>query len=192
LSDDVIEGQNAGGDMSKRDDPFELLVNTGEIDEFEALILKPLRPESPAATPSNAATARLHGFDLDDQPLVVGLSGLPKEIVPARTTIPLLRAHIGCSVVVVFDQGDVRRPIIVGVLQDSRPSGQAALDRPPLLAVDVDDERLVLSAEREIILRCGEASITLTRAGRVIIRGTYIMSRSSGYNKIKGAAVDIN
>jgi hypothetical protein len=50
----------------------------------------------------------------------------------------------------------------------------------------------VIEAEREIILKCGEASITLTRAGKVIIRGNYILSRSTGYNKIKGAAIDIN
>jgi uncharacterized protein (DUF2345 family) len=61
-----------------------------------------------------------------------------------------------------------------------------------LVSAQVDDQRVVLSAEREIVLRCGEASITLTRAGKVIIKGAYILSRASGYNKIKGAAVDIN
>jgi hypothetical protein len=50
----------------------------------------------------------------------------------------------------------------------------------------------VLSAEREIVLRCGAASITLTRAGKILINGSYILSRSTGYNKIKGAAVGIN
>jgi hypothetical protein len=50
----------------------------------------------------------------------------------------------------------------------------------------------VLSAEREIVLHCGDASITLTRAGKVIIKGRYLISRSSGYNKVKGAAVEIN
>ena len=41
-------------------------------------------------------------------------------------------------------------------------------------------------------MRCGEASITLTRAGKVLIRGAYVLSRSSGANRIKGAAVEIN
>ena len=48
------------------------------------------------------------------------------------------------------------------------------------------------SHRRQDAARCGDASITLTRAGKVIIKGNYILSRSSGYNKIKGAAVDIN
>jgi hypothetical protein len=62
----------------------------------------------------------------------------------------------------------------------------------PLVSAQVDDQRIVLTAEREIVLKCGEASITLTRAGKVLIKGRYVLSGSSGYNKIKGAVVDIN
>ena len=53
-------------------------------------------------------------------------------------------------------------------------------------------DRLELVARREIVLRCGNASITLTRAGKIILRGTYVLSRSSGVNKIKGGSVQIN
>ncbi|MEW5071937.1 hypothetical protein AB1P14_09365, partial [Pseudomonas aeruginosa] len=38
----------------------------------------------------------------------------------------------------------------------------------------------------------GKASITLTRAGKVIIRGAYLSSRSTGVNRIKGGSVQIN
>ena len=50
----------------------------------------------------------------------------------------------------------------------------------------------MLTAEREIVLKCGKASITLTRAGKVIIRGAYVLSRSSGVNRIVGGSVQIN
>lgn len=53
-------------------------------------------------------------------------------------------------------------------------------------------ERLVLTADREIVLQVGKASITLTKAGKIILRGTYVVSRSSGVNKIKGGSVQIN
>jgi uncharacterized protein (DUF2345 family) len=62
----------------------------------------------------------------------------------------------------------------------------------PTLSVQADGERLVIAAEQEIVLRCGAASVTLTRAGKVLIKGAYVLSSSTGYNKIKGAAVDIN
>jgi hypothetical protein len=62
----------------------------------------------------------------------------------------------------------------------------------PAAEAAVVPERLELTASREIVLRCGDASITLTRAGKIILRGAYLLSRSSGVNKIKGGSVQIN
>jgi uncharacterized protein (DUF2345 family) len=93
-------------------------------------------------------------------------------------------------VLVLHEDGDWTRPIVIGVLQE--PSGEQRPFAQPQVEVQVDKERMTLSAEREIVLRCGDASITLTRAGKVVIKGNYIVSRSTGYNRIKGAAVDIN
>jgi hypothetical protein len=104
--------------------------------------------------------------------------------VAARTTAPLEPMVVGAEVLLLFENGDPARPLVVGVV---RPP-----DAAPGVTAELDGERVVLSAEREIVLRCGEASITLTRAGKVLIRGTYILTRSSGANRIKGAAVEIN
>ena len=48
----------------------------------------------------------------------------------------------------------------------------------------------MLTADKEIELRCGKASITLTKAGKILLRGEYLLSRSSGVNRIKGGSVD--
>jgi hypothetical protein len=56
----------------------------------------------------------------------------------------------------------------------------------------VDGWRVVLDAQEEVVLRCREASITLRRNGRVVIRGTYVETRSRGVNRIKGGSVQIN
>jgi len=182
--------------MSALEDPFRILVIEEESGEFAALSRRPVTAsQTLASTPSalpSVVTARLHGFDLEEQPLVTGLPDLPGEIVVARTTVPLLSAHSGATVVLSFEGGNLRRPIIMGVLQDQSQPAAAADSLPPLVLVQADDDRLVLSAEREIVLRCGDASITLTRAGKVLIEGTYLLSCSTGYNKIKGAAIDIN
>jgi uncharacterized protein (DUF2345 family) len=58
--------------------------------------------------------------------------------------------------------------------------------------VDADDERLVVTAKRQLVLRCGEASITLTRDGKVLVRGRYVSNRSTGVMRIKGGSVQIN
>ena len=42
------------------------------------------------------------------------------------------------------------------------------------------------------MLRCGKASITLTKAGKVLIEGTYLLNRSSGVNRIKGGSAPIS
>jgi hypothetical protein len=44
----------------------------------------------------------------------------------------------------------------------------------------------------ELELRCGKASITLRRNGRVVVRGTYVETYSQGTNRIKGATVEFN
>jgi hypothetical protein len=179
--------------MSAMKDPFEVLFVRDETrgEATTRTNLAGLAPPRPA-TPSGAAIARLHGFALDDQPLVAGLADLPGETVAARSTVPLVRSQIGSAVVVVFAAGDVRRPIVLGVLQDRRVRATAAEGPAPVVSAQVDDDEVVVSAERQVTLRCGEASITLTRAGKVIIKGKYVISRSSGCNKIKGAIVDIN
>lgn len=135
---------------------------------------------------------QLVGFDINDQPVVKINMKDCEELIVARATVPLVQKHKGASVVVLFENADPYKPIVMGVIQNdiSQPFEQENF--PHALEVKADDQQLLLTAEKEIVMRCGEASITLTRAGKVIIKGNYILSRASGYNKIKGAAVDIN
>jgi hypothetical protein len=178
--------------MSAAKDPCEVLFVEDQGQPRSARRDVAGSPAYRASVPAGAAIGRLQGFALDDQPLVGGLDDLPGEIVAARSTVSLMRSQIGCRVVVVFEQGEIRRPIVLGVLQEPAVAPEREPGTGRRLEVEADEDRLVLSAERQITLRCGEASITLTRAGKVILRGTYVVSRSSGCNRIKGAVVDIN
>jgi uncharacterized protein (DUF2345 family) len=58
--------------------------------------------------------------------------------------------------------------------------------------LDSDGQRMLVSAKKELTLRCGKASITLTEAGKVLIQGSYVSSRSTGVNRIKGGSVQLN
>jgi hypothetical protein len=93
-------------------------------------------------------------------------------------------------VTLMFEGADPYRPIVMGVLRDV--AGWPLPDRPAAVEVDADGERLVVSAQESLVLRCGKASITLTKAGKVLIEGAYVLSRSSGVNRIKGGAVQLN
>ena len=119
-----------------------------------------------------------HSLNLEGDPLV------------ARSVVPLDSSQVGSAVVIAFEEGDRRRPLILGCLWQGNPTTETPIALKA--AVTMDGERLVFNAEKEIVLRCGDASLTLTRAGKVLIRGAYVLSRSSGVNRIKGGSVQIN
>lgn len=122
--------------------------------------------------------------------------------VPGRLAIPLtverLRhaAETRQPVVLVFEGGDLRQPIVVGLIEDPRDAPAAEDGRPaaaPLvIEADADGRRVRLTAQDEIVLECGEACITLRRNGRVLIRGAYVETAACGTNRIKGAQVRVN
>lgn len=109
------------------------------------------------------------------------------------TTADLKRAaEMDIPVVVAIPingDGDEGQPIILGVLGSA--NGTVAESSPELEA-RVDGQTVRLTGQEEVTLRCGKASITLTKAGKIILRGAYVLSRSSGVNRIKGASVQIN
>lgn len=127
----------------------------------------------------------LMGFAADGAPLVVYAGNPAEAAAPARTTVVLAPDDVGREVALLFEGGDPARPLVLGRLV--RPEAT-----PALVVRDGVEEVLQLTAEREIVLRCGKASITLTRAGKVLIRGEYISSRSSGAHRIRGGSVQLN
>ena len=50
----------------------------------------------------------------------------------------------------------------------------------------------MLEGREEVVIKCGEASITLTKAGKILIRGNYLLNRASGVNRIQGGSVQVN
>jgi hypothetical protein len=132
----------------------------------------------------------LMGFDDSGAPLVVFPGNPVEHAVPARTTASFEHDHVGAEVALMFEQGDPARPLVMGRILHPEVTLSAAGNRR--FQAIVDDQRLELKAEREIVLRCGKASITLTRAGKILLRGAYIFSRSTGVNKIKGGSVQLN
>jgi len=63
---------------------------------------------------------------------------------------------------------------------------------PCVLEADIDGRRVRVVAKDEIVLECGQASITLRRNGKIVIRGTYVETYATGTNRVKGGQVRIN
>jgi hypothetical protein len=123
-------------------------------------------------------------------PLVLypGQSGT--AAVAARSTVDLHGAHVGKAVVLIFEPADPGGPIVVGVLRPADASAQAP--GTGLVEIDCDGDRLIVAAKDQLVLRCGSASITLTKEGRIVLRGTYLASDSTGVNRIKGGSIQLN
>lgn len=142
------------------------------------------------------------------QGALIDYPGNPHGPIAARALAPLddrrleqaAASHL--EVLLSFDGERSDRPIIVGLIEARRaaviPVGEPQIAAPhddaqsALREVTVDGRRIVFEAKDEIVLKCGEASITLRRNGRVVIRGAYVETRSRGVNRIKGGSVQIN
>jgi Domain of unknown function (DUF6484) len=157
-------------------------------------------------------TGWLVGVDGEGRPVVdfPGNRGGPRA---ARRTLPLepeaLRSAAAQrqGVMLLFENGDPRLPVIIGLLQaesatpaldavlaesaaESAPQPEPAPAQP--MEAHVDGKRVVIEAADEVVLQCGQASITLRRNGKLIIKGTYVETHSTGTNRIKGGSVQIN
>lgn len=109
---------------------------------------------------------------------------------PARSVARLTAADVGKRVALLFEGGDRSRPIVLGCML---PSGidVGALSTAAFVQVDDQAEQLIAARER-LVLRCGEASITLQGDGTVHIQGRHVLSEASAANRLRGAAIHLN
>jgi hypothetical protein len=171
--------------------------------ELETTILELVLPPEPGRNAEEPARMEgiiigtLTGFHESGEPLVTFGGAESDRPVRALSTVALVNDSIGRAVALQFERGNPARPVILGVIQSpidaiQHPGHKKADGVTKQLDVELDGERLVFTADKEIVLRCGKASITLTQAGKLIIRGADLLSRSSGVNRIKGGSVQIN
>ncbi|MEI7867961.1 MAG: DUF6484 domain-containing protein [Candidatus Methylumidiphilus sp.] len=152
------------------------LINHGEV--------------SPLIRIDGVVIGVLAGFDGEQRPLVVYPGNPNEEAIAARASTRLTAEDIGREIALLFENGDPSCPLIIGRVR--HPEEMELHPESLPRSVQVDGERMLIEAKEEIVLRCGKASITLTKAGKVIIRGAYVLSRSSGVNRVKGGSVQIN
>src|SRR5690242_6651215 len=134
-----------------------------------------------ATAPAEVVIGRIVSIGEDGAPLVEFAGNPAGQPVRALPTARYDDVASGASVALMFVEGDRARPLAIGLV--SEPDGASAA---------VPEDRLTFTAAREIVLQCGRASIVLTRAGKVLVRGAYLSLRSSGMQRITGASVQIN
>lgn len=191
------------------------------FEESEGVELQTEMP-TPAVAPGEVLLGILAAINEHGSPVVKFPQFPQFKQMPALATIPVLPQHLGRQVALLFTQGIDAQPIVIGFLYsplqqmldslieqtetiapipdmvDQTVFEPAAIPTQSIntdLGIDtvhVDGKRVVLEGQEEVVLKCGEASITLTRSGKVVIRGKYLLSRSSGVNRILGGSVQVN
>ena len=137
---------------------------------------------------------------------VVSLSS-NDEAIEVPSTVELAPEDVGRMFLVSYVDGCADQPIITGRLlppkmfeDEGRSTAEASGQEPTKvealgegpITVDSDGEMIAIEAKRELVLRCGEASIRLRRDGRVEVRGIDVVSRAKRANWIKGGSVALN
>lgn len=182
------EGHEGHSQVDQVEDECEPSPAQGDSESTPSL-LELLLAQSGASPPPLAS--RVDGIVLgrvtsvDDSGTVhVAFAGSPEEGFAARSMVLLREDDRGHEVALMFEGGDPKRPVVMGKMVSPLAAGDTE--------ATADGRRVEIDAEEEIVLRCGEASLTLTRAGKIILRGAYVLSRSSGVNRIQGGSVEIN
>jgi hypothetical protein len=122
------------------------------------------------------------GISKEGAPLVnypMNRSGRP---VHAISTVSLATCEAGRETALMFEGGDSKKPIIIGLMHKSEKKEKEG----------GEEKTLVISSEDEVMIRCGEASIHLKKDGKVIIKGKDILSRAKRNNDIKGGMINLN
>ena len=187
--------------MNPNDLPADAATAVAALETNEESLLSPLlrgQARTPVADPQGLR-GPFNGIvigellaltDNGTTPLVRFPGQIGSSAIAARASVDLHGPHIGAALVLMFENADPARPIVLGVLRGA--SGWPLDDKPAQVSVEADGERLIVNAREQLVLRCGKASITLTKAGKVLIEGSYVLSRSTGVNRVKGGSVQLN
>ncbi len=174
--------------------------------DFEAPDASLLNEEEAVA--KQVVLAHIKDFDAEKRPVVSFIVATKSHSYSAMTTEVLDQRHLSRQVALSFINGDLTKPIILGLVYSplleylenveispeatEQPNGTTSTQREQNETVTVDGKRVLIDAQDAIELRCGEASITLTKTGKIVIKGKYLLNRSSGVNRIIGGSVQVN
>lgn len=159
--------------------------------------------------PGEIIIGTLVGIDQHGKPLVQFDGNLSTDPVVAISTVSLSQENSGRQVALLFANGDMYKPVVIGLIHspleeilnsygpnDQKSQLDAVVNNTQSQGqqnqAQVDGKKVVLEGKDEVVLKCGESSITLTKSGKILIRGKYISSRSSGVNRLLGASIQLN
>ncbi len=149
---------------------------------------------------NEARLGRMVGIDDQGRPFVSFKGGPVKPVIARVATQDPPPNDIdpaeGVPVLLMFEETDPKRPIIVGFVREAfsarTPGAQMTVLPDKTRAIELNGKALIFEGQEEIVLRCGQGSLTIRANGQIVVKGTRLVSRASETNKIRGASVQIN
>jgi hypothetical protein len=130
-----------------------------------------------------ALIGTLVGFTEDGLLRVDVSAGTSEVPIVARSCVVVTVRDVGKNVVLIRFAANAEL-IAIGVIQPNNAS--------PAFEVTANDENVTVLAKERITLKCGDASVTLQRDGKIVIRGKHVISQAAGVNRIRGGSVELN
>lgn len=129
-----------------------------------------------ASEAGQLASARIESVD-DEGVVRITVGDGPAVVarIASGPELPLPALVPGAEVLVLVEPEQA--PVIVSAILARLPAAPQVLE---------------LQAQQQLILRCGDASISIAADGTIEIRGERIDSEAEGIQRIKGAQVRIN
>ncbi|MCB9881266.1 MAG: hypothetical protein H6834_05700 [Planctomycetes bacterium] len=103
----------------------------------------------------------------------------------------LTTSNVGARVLVVQPAG-TGLPVVLGLVRETIDEDAAVSGERQDVRPTEPNRKVRIEATGELDLRCGEASLSMRRNGKIVLRGVEIVSRASRANKVKGGTVRIN
>jgi hypothetical protein len=126
---------------------------------------------------------------VDDSGIFVAFNG-----VETRTAAicPLGKEDVGKTCAIQFIQGDLSRPLVMGIIHSAMSvKPPETVDNTEVL-VTRQGKQVVIQADDELVLQCGESCIVMTAEGTVYIRALYIDSHALATQRLRGGSVQVN
>ena len=151
-------------------------------------------PASLPETFAGALTGHLEGIDDEGRILfqedgaqatttvVIGLPLSDEEVAAA--------AQAKRRALVIKPDNQPRQPVLVALLRECISA--EARHKAGTETTRISGQAVEIDAQQSLELSCGRARITLHADGRIELNGDYLLSRSRGPIKLKGATIDIN
>ncbi len=130
----------------------------------------------------------------------------------AISTISITSQHVGKNIAILFSKGNLNSPIIMGLIHNPLNEMLEKFNQQTISTVEnnvvdsnvlleseaglddvlIDGNKITFEAKDIIELKCGESSIILSKAGKILIKGKYLLNEASGVNRIRGGSVQVN